>query len=112
LTGIFSIPVTKQADCRCRPHAAICGRRAAERAALCMDTTALGIRFFNVEDVFFLGGVVIEDAAPTIRVGVDMTPPQGSDQEGNMVKKATKAKTAAKKKAPVKKTAAKKKAKK
>jgi hypothetical protein len=60
-------------------HAAICDRSAAERAALCMDTIAPGIRFFNVEDVFFLCGVVIEDAAPTIRVGVDTTPPQGSD---------------------------------
>jgi hypothetical protein len=67
-------------------------------------------RFVNVEDVFFLCSVVIESAVPAIRVGAEATSPQGSDQEGNMVKKATKAKTAAKKKAPAKrKVAAKKK---
>jgi hypothetical protein len=43
------------------------------------------------------------NAAPTIRVGADATPPP--DLEGSMVKKA-KAKTAAKKKAPAKRKAA------
>jgi hypothetical protein len=44
-----------------------------------MSTTTLRTRFLNAEDVFFLCAVVIENAAPTIRVGAEATPPLGSD---------------------------------
>ena len=44
-----------------------------------MHATAFHTRFLNVEDVFFLSAVVIENAVPTIRVGAEATPPLGSD---------------------------------
>jgi hypothetical protein len=47
--------------------------RIAHRAALSILAWALHTRFVNVEDVFFLCSVVIESAAPTIRVRADDT---------------------------------------
>jgi hypothetical protein len=48
--------------------------RGAECVAFSMRTTALRTRFLDVEDVFFLCAVVIENAVPTIRVGAEATP--------------------------------------
>jgi hypothetical protein len=52
---------------------AILQRREAESPARTTRATTLCSRFLNVEDVFFLPAVVIENAVPTIRVGADAT---------------------------------------
>ena len=57
----------------------ISSRRESQGIAARTRATALHTRFLNVEDVFFLSAVVIENAVPTIRVGADTTPPLGSD---------------------------------
>jgi hypothetical protein len=56
-----------------RPRASI-RVRIAQGAALSMRTGAPHTRFVNADDVFFLCSVVIESAAPTIRVRADVSP--------------------------------------
>jgi hypothetical protein len=41
--------------------------------------TTLRTHFLNVEDVFFLRAVVIENAVPAIRAGAEATLPLGYD---------------------------------